>query len=1154
MAGQRIQNLSMAQLIKNSLKVSVSAFDKLLNENAVVTIIALAANTRNNDRETKLPFNKLTGVFTASGLSTGAYIIRAEAKGYELQERSVTLNSGEQEEAFILGKKGMPFYYRGKVKVPFTPLPRHLGIVLADDQKHDGRQVEFVKAIAKRYKMREVESHDNYRKNGLYVFALNEKTTDEEQEAIQREIQANENIALCVPVLRLLDKNATLLTSNIIVRFRDNIKKEEINEIAKEFGIVVLRHIPYAGNAYQFALRGPASYRILDICERLVISGKVEYAEPDLWHTIEEDAITPSDWLYPEQWDHPLINMPNAWQVLHDIDANKTFGDPNVIIALFDSGIDAAHPSFAGNLTDGTPKVYQLFDFGSMVPNNNNAITDPGGGHGTCTAGAATGKANDPSSVAGVNDGTAGIAGNCKVIGVRRSGPESRYSDAYIWTAGFDPHSVTAGFPTPINPGADIISNSFGVSVGSPISGLMKDTFDFLTTYGRNGKGVLLFFSTGNNIPKVAFDTTNTRPWAAYKKNFAIGATSIGDDGVTESATNYSNFGNALEFCALSHDEYVGGGIVHNPPLHYGAIATTRRGTGNMPGRPTVSTTLTANANTGNTTLTLASTTGMSGGTQAVMINNPGTAGAEGKSITTVNSTTQITFSSKDIDGTAVATSGALFRNHPSGGNVFASSGDYTNCMGGTSYATPVCAGVAALVLSVNSDLSWIEVRQLIRSTCVKVDANNTDANGRWTDTAGRISSDPGYTGPFFSKWYGYGRVDAAAAVTATRDYTAHSDVLVRDNLADAGTVPSAGAFWNSPDIWVRQHDPVTDGAAALPAGYASNPPHQNAVRGQNNWVYVRLKNTGTIATNNFYVRLYIAHWPGTEFIFPNDFIPSNNPGAPIPSPMTPGTYLIGETLVSSLAAGPESIISMQWDAAKVPPDTVMVSGSTVHWHPCLLVQVTPFDGPAATGNHVWDSNNLAQKNITIADMGNNSVADNAIGFVVGNQSNKSRVVELEIDRGKLPKGVRLYMQVMNTRSMDWIIKNQKQVNVHKEHTNCCSLKVLDDTRAILHYDDGSANVTLSLTRNSVVSLCGCKPSETYGSYTAGKYRGKSVLLLDNDTKVRVPVLRSGAQLIPVIVGFITDTKPEPGSYDISINQYDANNTISGSYGITLKF
>ena len=53
-------------------------------------------------------------------------------------------------------------------------------------------------------------------------------------------------------------------------------------------------------------------------------------------------------------------------------------------------------------------------------------------------------------------------------------------------------------------------------------------------------------------------------------------------------------------------------------------------------------------------------------------------------------------------------------------------------------------------MLSVNKQLTWIEVREILRETAIKIDPNNTNAAGRWRDTANRISTDPGYTGPFF--------------------------------------------------------------------------------------------------------------------------------------------------------------------------------------------------------------------------------------------------------------------------------------------------------------------------------------------------------------------------------------------------------------------
>jgi hypothetical protein len=88
-----------------------------------------------------------------------------------------------------------------------------------------------------------------------------------------------------------------------------------------------------------------------------------------------------------------------------------------------------------------------------------------------------------------------------------------------------------------------------------------------------------------------------------------------------------------------------------------------------------------------------------------------------------------------------------------------------------------VFAGVCALVLSANPLLTWREIREVLRSTAVKVDPDNSQtsthpdlAAGRWRDKAGRISTDPAYTGPLVSGFYGFGRIDAAAAVRRAFD------------------------------------------------------------------------------------------------------------------------------------------------------------------------------------------------------------------------------------------------------------------------------------------------------------------------------------------------------------------------------------------------
>lgn len=73
--------------------------------------------------------------------------------------------------------------------------------------------------------------------------------------------------------------------------------------------------------------------------------------------------------------------------------------------------------------------------------------------------------------------------------------------------------------------------------------------------------------------------------------------------------------------------------------------------------------------------------------------------------------------------------------------------GTYTDIFGGTSSATPLAAGIGALVLSVNPGLNWDEARDLLRATAEKIDPRG----GNYQDG--------------FSLKYGYGRLNAHQAV-----------------------------------------------------------------------------------------------------------------------------------------------------------------------------------------------------------------------------------------------------------------------------------------------------------------------------------------------------------------------------------------------------
>ncbi len=82
----------------------------------------------------------------------------------------------------------------------------------------------------------------------------------------------------------------------------------------------------------------------------------------------------------------------------------------------------------------------------------------------------------------------------------------------------------------------------------------------------------------------------------------------------------------------------------------------------------------------------------------------------------------------------------------------YCKAGDNTG-FGGTSSATPLAAGVAALMLSVNPDLTTEEIRKIMQKTAVKIDPENGE-----------------YDSEGWSKYYGYGRIDAGRAVKAAKE------------------------------------------------------------------------------------------------------------------------------------------------------------------------------------------------------------------------------------------------------------------------------------------------------------------------------------------------------------------------------------------------
>jgi hypothetical protein len=198
-----------------------------------------------------------------------------------------------------------------------------------------------------------------------------------DMEAALKRLSEHPSIEHAGAVVSMREEGFSHLSRDIVVRFRGP-RIDAVCEIAKENGYTVVRELVYAPSTCVLSWQRPATLEILDSIEKIAARNDVEWAEPSLVDSSEVDTITPSDFLWPGLWDRQLIGVQNAWQHLQD-EGLDTFGNPNILLAVWDSGVQSSggaptNTDFSGTLSNGAPKVLAAFDFDNMVANNDNPV------------------------------------------------------------------------------------------------------------------------------------------------------------------------------------------------------------------------------------------------------------------------------------------------------------------------------------------------------------------------------------------------------------------------------------------------------------------------------------------------------------------------------------------------------------------------------------------------------------------------------------------------------------------------------------------------------------------------------------------------------------------------------------------------------------
>jgi hypothetical protein len=199
-------------------------------------------------------------------------------------------------------------------------------------------------------------------------------------------------------------------------------------------------------------------------------------------------------------------------------------------------------------------------------------------------------------------------------------------------------------------------------------------------------------------------------------------------------------------------------------------------------------------------------------------------------------------------------------------------------------------------------------------------------------------------------------------------------DVYIDDGRA--GEYQFQAVHWQNMSMWNRN---ASDGMSG----------HQNAIDGQTNYMYGKVKNRGTSTANNVTVRAFHS-LPGAGLTWPNDFVEMNPIGGlPIAS--------IAANNLAEVTIGP-----FEWEP-----------NINAYGHDCVLMIASVAEDPSNIDNFTdvetiqeWrlvpNDNNVGQRNVSVVpgEGGGEALMASLNGafFMAGNNLNKRAVMELKVE------------------------------------------------------------------------------------------------------------------------------------------------------------
>ncbi len=222
-------------------------------------------------------------------------------------------------------------------------------------------------------------------------------------EQIIAELQSDARVRVASPVYHRLDlpfKTALSFADRVLAKLQPGIEVPSIIESAQKVGIyaiAVAAEIEQPdGLLVRLTITEPKKQNALQVTECVSKLQGVKEVHPD-WLSLTSSiaTTTPNDPLFGQEWDMTQIAAPQGWDLSQ--------GNPNVVIAILDTGCDLNHE-------DLVAKYVPMGNRRDVVTGTN--APDDDFGHGTCCASLAAAATNN-------TVGVAGVGWNCQIMPIR---------------------------------------------------------------------------------------------------------------------------------------------------------------------------------------------------------------------------------------------------------------------------------------------------------------------------------------------------------------------------------------------------------------------------------------------------------------------------------------------------------------------------------------------------------------------------------------------------------------------------------------------------------------------------------------------------------------------------------------------------------------